>query len=85
MTDNESQPTPPDTRSPMAKALDLVSQTTAVSLTSVLPALGGYFLDNWLGTRVVFVLLGLLLGLAMAGLQLKTLVEKLDRNNSNKA
>ena len=85
MSDNESQSTPPDTRSPMAKALDLVSQITAVSLTLVLPALGGYFLDGWLGTGLVFVILGLLLGFGLAGLQMKALVEKLNRSNSNNA
>ena len=72
----------PDTRSPIAKALDLVSQITSISLTSVLPALGGYFVDQWLATRLLFLFLGLLLGMAMAGLQLMKLIQKLERDNS---
>ena len=66
----------------MAKALDLVSQITSIGLTSVLPALGGYFLDGWLGTKLLLVILGLVLGLALAGLQLKKLVKKLEQNNA---
>ena len=72
----------PDTRSPIAKAMDLVSQITSIGLTAVLPALGGYFLDQWLATRLLFVVLGMLLGMAMAGLQLMKLIQKLERNNS---
>ena len=82
MTETRSPKSPEDTRSPMAKALDLVSQITSIGLTAVLPALGGYFLDGWLGTKVLFVILGLVFGLTMAGLQLKKLVKKLERNNS---
>jgi F0F1-type ATP synthase assembly protein I len=62
----------------MAKALDLVSQITTISLISVLPAVGGYFIDNWLGTKIAFMLIGLGLGMTAAGFQLKTLVKKLD-------
>jgi F0F1-type ATP synthase assembly protein I len=39
-------------------------------------------LDNWLGTKVLFVILGLVFGLIMAGLQLMRLVKKLERNNA---
>lgn len=80
MTENESHSTSPDTRSPMAKAIDLASQITSIGLTTVLPALGGHLLDRWLGTSVVFVVLGLAIGMTLAGLQLKRLVEKLERN-----
>ena len=82
MTETRSPKPPLDTRSPTAKALDLVSQITSIGLTAVLPALGGYFLDNWLGTKVLFVILGLVFGLIMAGLQLMRLVKKLERNNA---
>ena len=68
-----------DTRSAMAKALDLVSQITTISLTAVLPAVGGYFIDNWLGTKIVFILIGLALGMTAAGFQLMKLVKKLER------
>jgi len=60
----------------------MVSQITSIGLTAVLPALGGYFLDGWLGTKLLFVILGLVFGLAMAGIQLKKLVKKLEQNNA---
>ena len=71
-----------DTRSPTAKALDLVSQVTTISLTAVLPAVGGYFIDNWLGTKMVFILIGLALGMTGAGFQLMNLVKKLERQTA---
>jgi len=82
VTETRSPKPPKDTRSPIAKAMDLVSQITSIGLTAVLPALGGYFLDGWLETKVLFVILGLVLGLIMAGLQLKKLVKKLEQNNA---
>lgn len=82
MTETRSPKPPNDTRSPMAKALDLVSQITSIGLTAVVPALGGYFLDGWLGTKLLFVLLGLVVGLILAGLQLMKLVKKLEQNNA---
>lgn len=80
---NEDQQQSEDTRSPTAKALDLVSQITTISLTAVLPAVGGYFIDNWLGTKIVFILLGLLLGMTGAGFQLMKLVKKLERQTAS--
>ena len=82
MTETRSPKPPNDTRSPKAKALDLVSQITSIGLTAVVPALGGYFLDGWLGTKLLFVLLGLVVGLILAGLQLMKLVKKLEQNNA---
>ena len=81
---NEDQQQSEDTRSPTAKALDLVSQITTISLTAVLPAVGGYFIDNWLGTKIVFILIGLALGMTGAGFQLMKLVNKLERHDSSK-
>jgi hypothetical protein len=48
----------PDKRPPMAVALQWVSIITTVSLEMVLPGLAGYWLDKWLNTHVVFMLLG---------------------------
>lgn len=70
---------PEDTRSAGSKAWDLASQITSISLTAVLPAVGGYFVDQWLATGVLFVILGLLLGLFLAVVQMKSLIEKLNR------
>ena len=80
---NDDQQKSMDTRSPMAKALDLVSQITTISLTAVLPAVGGYFIDNWLGTTIVFILIGLALGMTGAGFQLMNLVKKLERQTAS--
>ena len=48
----------PDNRSPLAAAWARASQVTAASLEMVVPIVAGYFLDQWLGTRWVFVVLG---------------------------
>ncbi len=85
MTQPQSPEPSQDTRSATAKAMDLVSQITSISLTAVLPALGGYFLDGYLETQVLFVILGLLAGMGMAGLQLIKLVQRLERNNSERS
>jgi len=73
-----------DTRSSMAKALDLVSQISTISLMAVLPAVGGYFVDLWLNTKIVFLLIGLALGMTVGFFQLLKLVKKLERNASRK-
>ena len=67
-----------DDRSSMAKAMDIVSRVTAMSISMVLPALGGYFLDQWLGTVVLFVILGTVFGLAAGFWQLFQLVRALN-------
>lgn len=50
-----------DDRSPTAKALDLVSKITAISFMLILPALGGYYVDAFLGTGFLFLFLGVAL------------------------
>lgn len=37
-----------------------------VSLEMVLPGLAGYWIDQWLGTKVLFVLIGFALGCTAA-------------------
>ena len=64
-----------DTRSPTAKAMDWVSRITTISVMMVLPALGGYYLDQQFGTVAVFLFLGMILGIAAAGWQLYKLVQ----------
>lgn len=70
-TDAESS----DGRSPTALAMDWVSRITTISLTMVLPALGGYYLDQRFGTVAIFLFLGMLLGMAAATWQLYKLVQ----------
>ena len=53
---------PPDDRSPAAKAYQWATRIMVVSLEMVLPGLAGYWLDRWLGSLVVFTLLGFALG-----------------------
>ena len=68
----------------MAKALDLVSQISTISLMSVLPAVGGYFVDLWLNTKIVFILIGLAIGMTVGGIQLMKLVKKLEEPSAKK-
>jgi F0F1-type ATP synthase assembly protein I len=53
----------PDDRSSYANAMVWVSRITSISIEMVLPGVIGYYLiDRWLGTKVVFLILGLILG-----------------------
>jgi len=54
---------PPDDRSPLALAMEWTSRVTTVSLEMVLPGVLGYWVDQWLGTRMVFLVLGVVFGL----------------------
>ncbi len=58
--------TPPDDRSNMAKAYQWLSRIFTVALEMVVPGLVGYWLDQRLGTRVVFTLLGFAFGVPWA-------------------
>jgi ATP synthase protein I len=44
------------------KAMQWVSRITSISMEMVLPGVLGYFVDQWLGTKLVFLILGLILG-----------------------
>ena len=59
-----------DQRSAMAKAVDIATRLITVSLCLVLPIIGGYYLDQRLGTVALFLVFGLLFGIAASGLQL---------------
>ncbi|MBN1910796.1 MAG: AtpZ/AtpI family protein [Pirellulales bacterium] len=48
----------------MAQAMGWVSQVTTIGLEMALPALAGHWLDQRLGTKLVFLLLGTVLGFA---------------------
>jgi len=53
----------PDDQSSYANAMQWVSRITSISMEMVLPGLIGYYLlDRWLGTKVLFLILGLILG-----------------------
>jgi F0F1-type ATP synthase assembly protein I len=74
---NPDDPASPDDddRAPMAKAMDWVSRIISASFMMVLPCLLGYFVDQWLGTWILFTLLGLAFGLVGGTLQLIKLAQ----------
>lgn len=53
---------PSDNRSSLAKAYQWSTRIMVVSLEMVLPGLAGYWIDQRLGTRVLFLLVGFALG-----------------------
>ena len=57
---------PSDDRSAVAVALSWTSRITATSLELVIPGLAGYWLDQQLGTKVLFTVVGLALGMPLA-------------------
>ncbi len=63
---------PSDDRSPLAGAMQWTSRITGVALEMVVPALLGYWLDQELGIRGVFLLLGAALGFILG---IRTLVQ----------
>jgi F0F1-type ATP synthase assembly protein I len=71
-----------DDRSPVAKALSKVSQITAISLMMIIPALIGYFVDQYFGTVILFTALGLVLGVGSAVWQLIQFVAHQDDSAS---
>ena len=68
-------------QSSTAKALQLAHRITSISLAFVLPILAGFYCDQWLGIRPACMLIGLALGMTVAGLQLMKLVSSLQANN----
>lgn len=49
----------------MAQAMAWSSRITTISLEMVLPAVFGHWLDEWLGTWVVFITLGAIAGMTV--------------------
>ena len=60
--------------------MDRVGQITTISLCLVLPVLLGYYVDQWLGTGILFTILGLIFGMAAAGVQFRKLLISLERD-----
>lgn len=56
---------PRDGRSPLALGLEWSSRITTVALEMVVPSLVGYWLDQKLGTRLLFLILGTVTGFAI--------------------
>jgi F0F1-type ATP synthase assembly protein I len=62
--------TPSDDRSSLAKAYQWATRIMVVSLEMVLPGIAGYAIDSWLGTKVLFMLVGFALGCTAASVHL---------------
>jgi hypothetical protein len=56
----------PDDRSPVALAYQWATRIMVVAMEMVLPGLAGHWLDKYLGTVVLFLLIGLGLGCTAA-------------------
>ena len=64
-----------DDRSPIARALGIVSRLTAIGLEMALPGLGGCGLDRWLGTTPLLLFVGVLLGFVVGMYELLRLAK----------
>jgi hypothetical protein len=67
---------PSDNRSAQAIAFEWAARIMTISLEMVVPGLLGYWLDQRLGTKVVFLLIGFALGAVLAGLALARIVRQ---------
>lgn len=62
--------------------MDRVAQITTISFCLVLPVLFGYYADQWLGTGFLLTIVGMLFGLAAAGVQFRKLLISLERDTN---
>jgi F0F1-type ATP synthase assembly protein I len=67
----------------MAKSLSKVSEIMAICLMMIVPGLIGYVVDQQIGTRFVFTLLGLIFGMTGAVFQLIRLVASTEDSDTN--
>jgi F0F1-type ATP synthase assembly protein I len=58
----------------MAKSFSKASEVTSISVMMIVPGLIGYWIDQKVGSVLVFTLLGLVLGMGVAVRQLMLLV-----------
>ncbi len=70
-----------DDRASYAKALEWAHRITTISVMMVLPGLIGYFVDQRLGTVILFTVLGFLFGMAAAIWQLMKIVAAADSDD----
>lgn len=65
----------------MAVAVQWATRVTTIALEMVVPALLGWWLDQYLGTRLVFLALGGILGLITGMRSLLRIAEAANRRN----
>ncbi|MGQ9575663.1 MAG: AtpZ/AtpI family protein [Thermoguttaceae bacterium] len=70
---------PPDNRHPLAVAVQWASHGTTIALEMVIPGVVGLWIDRQLGTVMVFLVLGAILGLGAGMLHLVRLAAHADR------
>ncbi len=75
---------PPDGRSPAARAAEWSSRIMTICLEMVVPGLVGYWLDKKFGTKFVFMLLGFALGFAIAIKHLLYITRKTNQERTSK-
>lgn len=61
---------PKDERSNLAKGMDWASRIFTACLSMVLPSVAGHYADQHLGTGIIFLMVGLLLGMFLGIYQL---------------
>ncbi len=67
---------PKDDRSPLAVGYGWAAQITGIGFEFVLPILVGVWLDRKLGTLILFLFAGLLLGMGIAFVRLREIVRQ---------
>jgi hypothetical protein len=75
---------PIDDRSPIALAYAWATRIIVVALVMVLPGLAGHWLDERLGTVVLFLLVGLGLGCTAATFQLIQIIRSENERRSDR-
>jgi F0F1-type ATP synthase assembly protein I len=60
----------PEPRDPLSVGMSWASRITSVSIGFVVPAIAGYYLDQWLHSSPIGVLVGMTLGFTAGMLQL---------------
>jgi F0F1-type ATP synthase assembly protein I len=73
----------PDDRSSLALAYGWAVRITTVSLEMVVPGLIGLWIDRKLGTVMVFLVLGVILGMTVGMLHLVRLAASVERGESS--
>jgi len=76
---------PEDDRTAVAVAYAWATRIIALSASMVVPALVGAWIDQKLNTKIVFLLLGLALGVAAAVVQLMRIVKESNEKSQNRS
>lgn len=71
-----------DDRSPMAKALSKVTEITTISLMMIVPAMIGYFVDQYFDMLPLFTVIGAVFGMGGAIWQLIAFVSSQEKSKS---